>query len=105
MKKDNYGVWEVTVQPLDSGVCAIPHDSKVKVICSTFKLRLFSFAPDLNDSSIWSAYRAFTSLDQARYTGFDRFSRLRRSILESLYVRKIRIQTPSTSQTNKHQNL
>jgi 1,4-alpha-glucan branching enzyme len=32
MKKDNYGVWEITVQPFDSGVCAIPHDSKVKVI-------------------------------------------------------------------------
>ena len=34
MKKDNYGVWEITVQPLDSGVCAIPHDSKIKVIYS-----------------------------------------------------------------------
>lgn len=34
MKKDNYGVWEITVQPLDSGVCAIPHDSKIKVIHS-----------------------------------------------------------------------
>jgi 1,4-alpha-glucan branching enzyme len=33
MKKDNYGVWEITVQPLGSGACAIPHDSKVKVIC------------------------------------------------------------------------
>ena len=32
MKKDNYGVWEITVQPLGSGACAIPHDSKVKVI-------------------------------------------------------------------------
>ena len=32
MKKDNYGVWEITVQPFDSGACAIPHDSKVKVI-------------------------------------------------------------------------
>jgi hypothetical protein len=33
MKKDNYGVWEITVQPSASGACAIPHDSKVKVIC------------------------------------------------------------------------
>jgi 1,4-alpha-glucan branching enzyme len=33
MKKDNYGVWEITVQPFDSGACAIPHDSKVKVVC------------------------------------------------------------------------
>ena len=30
MKKDNYGVWEVTV-PAKDGVCAIPHDSKLKV--------------------------------------------------------------------------
>jgi hypothetical protein len=33
MKKDNYGVWEITLHPLDSGACAIPHDSKLKVIC------------------------------------------------------------------------
>lgn len=32
MKKSQYGIWEITVQPLDSGACAIPHDSKVKVI-------------------------------------------------------------------------
>ncbi|KAI4526579.1 glycoside hydrolase family 13 protein [Schizophyllum commune Loenen D] len=30
MKKDNYGVWEVTV-PAKDGVCAIPHDSKLKI--------------------------------------------------------------------------
>lgn len=31
MKKDQYGVWEVTVPPTATGECAIPHDSKVKV--------------------------------------------------------------------------
>jgi 1,4-alpha-glucan branching enzyme len=31
LKKDNYGVWEITVQPFDSGACAIAHDSKVKI--------------------------------------------------------------------------
>ncbi|KAF8812235.1 glycoside hydrolase family 13 protein [Phlegmacium glaucopus] len=31
MKKDKYGVWEIIVQPLGSGACAIPHDSKVKI--------------------------------------------------------------------------
>lgn len=31
MKRDDFGVWEVTVPPLPSGVCAIPHDTKVKV--------------------------------------------------------------------------
>jgi len=31
MKKDDYGVWEITVPPTSPGVCAILHDSKVKV--------------------------------------------------------------------------
>ena len=31
MKKDNYGHWEITVPPKAPGVCAIPHDSKIKV--------------------------------------------------------------------------
>lgn len=30
MKKDQFGVWNITV-PAKSGVCAIPHDSKLKV--------------------------------------------------------------------------
>ena len=30
MKKDQYGVWEITIPPQD-GQCAIPHDSKIKV--------------------------------------------------------------------------
>ncbi|THV08317.1 glycoside hydrolase [Dendrothele bispora CBS 962.96] len=31
MKKDNFGVWEITVPPKSPGVCAIPHDSKIKI--------------------------------------------------------------------------
>ncbi|KAG6878581.1 alpha-1,4-glucan branching enzyme [Termitomyces sp. T159_Od127] len=31
MKKDDFGVWEITVPPLSPGVCAIPHDSKIKI--------------------------------------------------------------------------
>ena len=31
MKKDSFGVWEITVPPKSPGVCAIPHDSKIKV--------------------------------------------------------------------------
>ncbi|KAF8897837.1 glycoside hydrolase family 13 protein [Infundibulicybe gibba] len=31
MKKNTFGVWEITVPPLPSGGCAIPHDSKVKI--------------------------------------------------------------------------
>ena len=30
MTKDQYGVWEIQVPP-KNGVCAIPHDSKIKV--------------------------------------------------------------------------
>ncbi|EIN10541.1 glycoside hydrolase [Punctularia strigosozonata HHB-11173 SS5] len=31
MTKDQYGVWEIIVPPKAPGVCAIPHDSKVKI--------------------------------------------------------------------------
>ena len=31
MRKDNYGVWEITILPNQDGTCAIPHDSKIKV--------------------------------------------------------------------------
>ena len=33
MKKDQFGVWNITI-PAKSGVCAIPHDSKIKVSLS-----------------------------------------------------------------------
>ena len=32
MKKDNFGVWEITIPPKSNGEPAIPHDSKIKVI-------------------------------------------------------------------------
>ncbi|PFH51282.1 glycoside hydrolase family 13 protein [Amanita thiersii Skay4041] len=31
MKKNEYGVWEIVVPPLRPGICAIPHDSKIKI--------------------------------------------------------------------------
>ncbi|EEB95057.1 hypothetical protein MPER_06035, partial [Moniliophthora perniciosa FA553] len=31
MIRDNFGVWEITVTPKSPGVCAIPHDSKIKI--------------------------------------------------------------------------
>ncbi|KAF8914191.1 glycoside hydrolase family 13 protein [Gymnopilus junonius] len=31
MTKNEFGVWEVTVPPLPSGACAIPHDTKIKI--------------------------------------------------------------------------
>ncbi|KAH7911573.1 glycoside hydrolase family 13 protein [Hygrophoropsis aurantiaca] len=31
MQKDHYGVWEIVVPPVSPGVCAIPHDSKIKI--------------------------------------------------------------------------
>jgi 1,4-alpha-glucan branching enzyme len=31
MKRDQYGVWEIVIPPIKPGVCAIPHDSKLKI--------------------------------------------------------------------------
>ncbi|KAF9534698.1 1,4-alpha-glucan branching enzyme [Crepidotus variabilis] len=31
MKKDDFGVWEITLPALPTGECAIPHDSKIKI--------------------------------------------------------------------------
>lgn len=31
LKKNEFGVWEITIPPKSPGVCAIPHDSKIKV--------------------------------------------------------------------------
>lgn len=31
MKKNEFGVWEITLPPTSSGEPAIPHDSKLKV--------------------------------------------------------------------------
>ncbi|TFK43739.1 glycoside hydrolase family 13 protein [Crucibulum laeve] len=31
MTKNDFGVWEITLPPLKSGACAIPHDSKIKI--------------------------------------------------------------------------
>lgn len=35
MKKNQFGIWEITIPSAPNGACAIPHDSKVKV-CSSF---------------------------------------------------------------------
>ncbi|KZT29236.1 glycoside hydrolase family 13 protein [Neolentinus lepideus HHB14362 ss-1] len=31
MKKNEFGIWEITIPPKEPGVCAIPHDSKLKI--------------------------------------------------------------------------
>ncbi|KAJ3741505.1 glycoside hydrolase family 13 protein [Lentinula detonsa] len=31
MKKNDFGVWEITIPPTSTGECAIPHDSKIKI--------------------------------------------------------------------------
>ncbi|KAF8622102.1 hypothetical protein AX15_007239 [Amanita polypyramis BW_CC] len=31
MTKDEYGVWSIVVPPVKPGICAIPHDSKIKI--------------------------------------------------------------------------
>jgi 1,4-alpha-glucan branching enzyme len=51
MKANDFGVWEITVPPLPSGRCAIPHDSKIKV-CASLKGPRSSFVEqrlDLHD--------------------------------------------------------
>jgi 1,4-alpha-glucan branching enzyme len=35
MTKSEFGVWECYVPPKSSGVCAIPHDSKLKISMTT----------------------------------------------------------------------
>lgn len=35
LKRNEYGVWEMTIPPTADGEPAIPHDSKIKVRCST----------------------------------------------------------------------
>lgn len=41
MTKDRYGVWEITIPPQD-GKCAIPHDSKIKVVHASLHVSLES---------------------------------------------------------------
>jgi hypothetical protein len=63
MKKDQFGVWEITVPPKSPGVCAIPHDSKLKVrIPRVFSVFLLIVA-DLDDSTLRRAHRAPASMD------------------------------------------
>lgn len=69
MKKDQYGVWEITIPPKSPGVCAIPHDSMLKVrhIHSlTYKAATMSL--DLHDSTEWRADRTPSCLDQASHS-------------------------------------
>lgn len=40
MTKDQFGVWEITVPAKAPGVCAIPHDSKLKVCDLYYSLNI-----------------------------------------------------------------
>jgi len=37
MHKNTFGIWEITLPPTSPGVCAIPHDSKIKITMITSK--------------------------------------------------------------------
>jgi hypothetical protein len=73
MKKDQFGIWDITIPAKSPGVCAIPHDSKLKVCIRIFSKISVDFmsniAPDLHDSTLWRAYRTPASMDQTRYPG------------------------------------
>ncbi len=51
MTKDEFGIWSIVVPPLPSGICAIPHDSKVKVHVYVLhrKMKMLSPSSDIYD--------------------------------------------------------
>jgi hypothetical protein len=52
MKKDQYGVWEIILPPKSPGVCAIPHDSMLKVRhIRTLAHKAVTMSSDLHDST------------------------------------------------------
>jgi hypothetical protein len=65
MKKDAYGVWEIRISPISPGVCAIPHDSKIKVVqvLKGLSLVMLSSSLDLNGSSVGTTNRTPPCLD------------------------------------------
>src|SRR5436305_2820586 len=104
MKKDSFGVWEVTV-PANNGQPVIPHKSKVKVYCivilSTIASSYWFICLDLHDHSFRRTYRTPPSLDQVCDTRTVGITRLRRCILESSKVGTTYLQAPSSSETSK----
>ena len=70
MKKDQYGVWEITLPPKSPGVCAIPHDSMLKVRhIRTLAHKVATMSLDLHDSAERRADRTPSCLDHASYSG------------------------------------
>lgn len=84
MKKNEFGVWEITVPPTETGECAIPHDSKLKVRPTRlFAAILFLTAiTDLHDPALRDARRAHSCVDHQSDAGSVRVPGLRRAVLE-----------------------
>jgi hypothetical protein len=69
MKKDQYGVWEITLPPKSPGVCAIPHDSMLKVRhIHTLAHKAATMSLDLHDYTERIADRTPSCLDQASHS-------------------------------------
>jgi 1,4-alpha-glucan branching enzyme len=56
MKKSEFGIWEITVPPLPSGLCAIPHDTKIKVCKNLVMITQIKQVSDLNDTPKWQPH-------------------------------------------------
>ncbi|KAJ7228364.1 1,4-alpha-glucan branching enzyme [Mycena pura] len=75
MKKNEFGIWEITLPPLSSGACAIPHDSKIKISMITRDGRRIERLPawikrvtqDLDVSPVYDA-RFWNPPASERYT-------------------------------------
>ncbi|CCM04879.1 uncharacterized protein FIBRA_07073 [Fibroporia radiculosa] len=74
MVKDSFGVWEITVPPKAPGICAIPHDSKLKISMITLSGERIERLPawikrvtqDLSVSPVYDA-RFWNPPEEERY--------------------------------------
>lgn len=59
MSKNNFGVWSITIPPLNDGSCAIPHNSKIKVFHIPQFVVLYSdhnLSADIYGYPIWRTH-------------------------------------------------
>jgi hypothetical protein len=69
MTKNQYGVWEISLPPKSPGVCAIPHDSMIKVRhITTLAHKAPTMSSDLHDYTERRADRTPSCLDQASHS-------------------------------------
>lgn len=56
MIKDDFGVWSIVVPPVKPGICAIPHDSKIKVRGYDVQIIFPINRIDFYDFAIWGTH-------------------------------------------------